>query len=93
MNPGDDDPSFFEKERDRLVGEITGSFEVLISESNILNRKLEEILGVGKEFETISALWGRFHQLVQEQQADVESLRVDGAGMPGTGGHVVAPKP
>lgn len=68
------------------------SFEVLITESNILNRKLEDILGVGKEFETISALWGRFHQLVQEQQQDVELLKADGAGMPGTGGHVVAPK-
>jgi DASH complex subunit DAD1 len=25
---------------------------------NVLNRKLEEVYGVGKEFNTVAALWG-----------------------------------
>jgi len=64
----DHDASYFDKERERLVSDITSSFEGLLSSSNLLNRKLEEVLGVGKEFETISSLWGRFHDLMREQQ-------------------------
>jgi DASH complex subunit DAD1 len=61
----------------------------LISESNRLNRKLEEVLGLGKEFETISNLWGKFHALAQEQPSGLEADQaVDGGGIPGTGGHV-----
>jgi len=59
---------YFEKEREWIVTEITSSFEDLLSSSNLLNRKMEEVLGVGREFETISSLWGRFHQLMREQK-------------------------
>ncbi|EJU03214.1 hypothetical protein DACRYDRAFT_49957 [Dacryopinax primogenitus] len=58
---------YFEKERERLVAEITSTFEDLLSSSNLLNRKLEEVLGVGREFETISSLWGKFHDFMREQ--------------------------
>ncbi|KZT56328.1 hypothetical protein CALCODRAFT_435935 [Calocera cornea HHB12733] len=64
----DTESTYFEKERERLVAEITSSFEDLLSSSNLLNRKLEEVLGVGREFETISSLWGRFHHLMREQK-------------------------
>lgn len=64
----DAESTYFDKERERLVSEITSSFEDLLSSSNLLNRKLEEVLGVGREFETISSLWGRFHQLMREQK-------------------------
>ncbi|KZP01333.1 hypothetical protein CALVIDRAFT_559951 [Calocera viscosa TUFC12733] len=66
--------TYFEKERERLVSEITSSFEDLLSSSNLLNRKLEEVLGVGREFETISSLWGRFHQLMGEQREGEMSM-------------------
>jgi len=51
------EPTFFEKERERLTDEITAGFEELLSTSNTLNRKLEEVLGMTKEYETISSLW------------------------------------
>lgn len=34
------------------------NFEQLLNSSNTLNRKLEEVLGVGKEFQTVADLWG-----------------------------------
>lgn len=33
-------------------------FEELMTSTNVLNRKLEEVWGVGKEFETVAGLWG-----------------------------------
>lgn len=29
-----------------------------MTHTNVLNRKLEEVYGVGKEFTTVAALWG-----------------------------------
>ncbi|KAI0061641.1 hypothetical protein BV25DRAFT_1826352 [Artomyces pyxidatus] len=93
MSKTEDENPFFERERDRLVSEVTTGFEELLSSSNILNRKLEEVLGMTKEYETIAALWGSFHELMRGQRngADVSS---EGAppGLPGTGGHIVTSK-
>ena len=66
-------------------------FEELLSASNILNRKLEEVLGMTREYDTIAGLWGRFHELMRGQK-DVVSLEEQPLGLPGTGGHVVSSK-
>jgi DASH complex subunit DAD1 len=36
-----------------------------LSSTNGLNRKLEEVLGMTKEYETIAALWNSFYQLMR----------------------------
>jgi len=90
LNP-DEDRSFFDRERDKLAGEITAGFEELLSSSNILNRKLEEVLGMTREYDSIAALWGSFHELMKGQKNAV-SLEEEPLGLPGTGGHVVSSK-
>ena len=40
--------------------------ETLIGSTNAVNRKLEEHASVGKGFESISELWGRFSELMAE---------------------------
>lgn len=30
----------------------------MLTDANVLNRKLEEVYGVGKEFSTVAQLWG-----------------------------------
>jgi len=87
----DEEQSFFDRERDKLTGEIATGFEELLSASNILNRKLEEVLGMTREYDTIAGLWGRFHELMKGQK-DVVSLEEQPLGLPGTGGHVVSSK-
>ena len=119
----DEDRSFFDRERDKLAGEITAvrvcfhfhhplpsslqraisvddglflctlaqGFEELLSSSNILNRKFEEVLGMTREYDTIAALWGSFHELMKGQKNAV-SLEEQPLGLPGTGGHVVSSK-
>ena len=39
----------------------------MLTASNLLNRKLEEVLGMTKEYDTIAALWSRFHALMRAQ--------------------------
>ncbi|KAF8134009.1 DASH complex subunit Dad1-domain-containing protein [Boletus edulis] len=80
------EPSFFERERDRLSAEITAGFEELLSSSNVLNRKLEEVLGMTREYETIASLWQSFHELMRGQG----QLSDDPRTVPGTGTHVVS---
>ncbi|KAF8500958.1 hypothetical protein F5888DRAFT_1318863 [Russula emetica] len=84
----DEEQTFFDRERDKLTGEIATGFEELISSSNFLNRRLEEVLGMTREYDTIASLWGSFHELMKGQK-DVVSLEEQPLGLPGTGGHVV----
>ncbi|KAJ7857610.1 DASH complex subunit Dad1-domain-containing protein [Mycena olivaceomarginata] len=72
MSQPDEEPSFFERERDRLTREITSDFDELLSSTNTLNRKLEEILGMTKEYPTIAALWSSFYRLMQESGKEGE---------------------
>jgi len=87
----DEEQSFFDRERDKLTGEIATGFEELLSSSNILNRKLEEVLGITRDYDAIAGLWGRFHEMMKGQK-DVVSLEEQPLGLPGTGGHVVSSK-
>ncbi|KAI0754911.1 DASH complex subunit Dad1-domain-containing protein [Daedaleopsis nitida] len=90
----EEDSSFFEKERERLITEITSGFEELLPSSNNLNRKLEEVLGMTREYETIASLWQSFHELMRghKDDGDVSSGEATEQphGLPGTGGHVLA---
>ena len=71
---------------------LSQGFEELLSSSNILNRKLEEVLGMTKEYETIASLWSSFHELMRGQKGDASTMEEQPPGLPGTGGHVVASK-
>jgi DASH complex subunit DAD1 len=67
-----------------------------MTHTNVLNRKLEEVHGVGKEFTTVAGLWGvsrvawtrsqadmqRFNQLVKEQQSNPIVEGIPGTGRP-----------
>ncbi|TIB84161.1 P-loop containing nucleoside triphosphate hydrolase protein [Wallemia mellicola] len=79
----------FEKEKERLVKEIGHEFEQALNNSNMLGRRLEEVLGVGKEFNTIAALWGVFGNIVgkdtKEDDNDSSSSIIHQQGIPGTG--------
>jgi len=72
-----EDDSFFERERDRLSREITSGFEELLSSTNVLNRKLEEVLGMSKEYTTIASLWHTFYRLMQNSGQDSQALKND----------------
>ncbi|KAJ7069987.1 DASH complex subunit Dad1-domain-containing protein, partial [Mycena amicta] len=58
--------TFFERERDRLTREIKSDFEIVLSSTNTLNRKLEEVIGMTKEYSTIADLWSSFYELMRD---------------------------
>lgn len=66
-------------------GLIWQGFEDLLSQSNVLNRQMEQIYGIGRDFQTVEALWGRFRDLMKEQQVEAEVAATDPQGVPGTG--------
>ncbi|KAI0344161.1 hypothetical protein BDW22DRAFT_1296994, partial [Trametopsis cervina] len=84
-----EDRSYFERERARLTAEITKGFEELLPNSNALNRKLEEVHGMTREYETIAALWHSFHELMKRHRDDDDDTASQSHGLPGTGGHVL----
>ena len=58
----------------------------------MLNRKLEEVLGMTKEYDTIAALWLSFYQLMHNSGQDDEATEEQQPGLPGTGSHLVSTK-
>lgn len=73
-----------------LQFEPSQGFEELLSSTNGLNRKLEEVLGMTKEYDTIASLWHSFYQLMRGSGQEADTTAEEQAGLPGTGGHVVA---
>ncbi|UZJ57527.1 hypothetical protein CBS101457_006847 [Exobasidium rhododendri] len=76
--------SFFIKERDRLIAEIADGVEQMLGNTNTINRKLEESIAVGQEFEPISSLWGRFVDMLSSSgispQAAMDATQSQGVG-------------
>jgi len=50
-----------------------------------LNRKLEEVLEMTGEYETIASLWRSFYELMSERKPDDASIDDQPPGLPGTG--------
>ncbi|KAK7048206.1 hypothetical protein R3P38DRAFT_2867981 [Favolaschia claudopus] len=87
MAQQDEETSFFDRERERLTREIVSDFDALLSSTNSLNRKLEEIQGMTKEYPTIAALWHSFYELMQDsgKEADIaeeQSLKASVSNAP-----------
>ena len=46
--------------------------ESIITNMNQLNRNLESVISVGKEFESVSTLWRSFHDVVGEDTTTLD---------------------
>ncbi|PKS10448.1 hypothetical protein jhhlp_002199, partial [Lomentospora prolificans] len=55
-----DGKTYFEQQRELLIGEIAMSFEQVLANINKLNRSLEAVITVGNEFSSVEALWSQF---------------------------------
>ncbi|KAK8209968.1 DASH complex subunit Dad1, partial [Phyllosticta paracitricarpa] len=56
--------SYFEQQREALVGEIAVSLESVLQNINRLNRSLEGVIAVGNEFGSVEALWSQFENVM-----------------------------
>ncbi|RPB07709.1 DASH complex subunit Dad1 [Morchella conica CCBAS932] len=64
--------SFFELQRDQLVSEIALSLEHVLMNMNVLNRSLEGVIAVGKEFESVEALWSQFENVMAKNPEETK---------------------
>ncbi|MCJ1447065.1 MAG: hypothetical protein MMC23_007574 [Stictis urceolatum] len=56
--------TYFEQQREALVGEIATSLENVLQNINKLNRSLEGVIAVGNEFGSVEALWSQFENVM-----------------------------
>ncbi|KAM7204767.1 DASH complex subunit Dad1 domain containing protein [Rhypophila sp. PSN 637] len=61
------DKSYFEQQREELIGEIAMSFEHVLANINKLNRSLEAVIAVGNEFSSVEALWSTFENVMAKE--------------------------
>ncbi|GAB7361686.1 hypothetical protein MBLNU230_g1734t1 [Neophaeotheca triangularis] len=52
--------SYFEQQRELLVGDVAASLENVLQNINKLNRSLEGVIAVGNEFSQVEGLWSQF---------------------------------
>ncbi|KAJ8062790.1 hypothetical protein OCU04_008047 [Sclerotinia nivalis] len=62
--PAAPEKSYFEQQREIILGEIAVSFEHVLSSINKLNRSLEGVIAVGNEFSSVEALWSQFENVM-----------------------------
>ncbi|KAK4102021.1 hypothetical protein N658DRAFT_404485, partial [Parathielavia hyrcaniae] len=62
--------TYFEQQREELVGEIAMSFEQVLANINKLNRSLEAVIAVGNEFSSVEALWSQFENVMAKDEPE-----------------------
>ncbi|KAH7155261.1 DASH complex subunit Dad1-domain-containing protein [Dactylonectria estremocensis] len=63
---GTNENSYFEQQREALIGEIAMNFEQVLANINKLNRSLEAVIAVGNEFSSVEALWSQFESVMDK---------------------------
>ncbi|KAF7858909.1 hypothetical protein EAF04_008950 [Stromatinia cepivora] len=71
--------SYFEQQREILLGEIAISFEHVLSSINKLNRSLEGVIAVGNEFSSVEALWSQFENVMAKNPDPSTSTSTENA--------------
>ncbi|KAM6537188.1 Dolichyl-diphosphooligosaccharide-protein glycosyltransferase subunit dad1 [Fusarium falciforme] len=64
---GGHEKTYFEQQREALIGEIAMSFEHVLANINKLNRSLEAVIAVGNEFSSVEALWSQFENVMDKE--------------------------
>lgn len=59
--------TYFEQQREALIGEVAMSFEHVLANINKLNRSLEAVIAVGNEFSSVEALWSQFENVMAKE--------------------------
>ncbi|KAL7265985.1 Dolichyl-diphosphooligosaccharide-protein glycosyltransferase subunit dad1 [Rhizina undulata] len=60
----DNKSATFEQKRGLLISEIALSLEHVLMNMNLLNMSLEGAIDIGKELESVEALWAKFENLM-----------------------------
>ncbi|KAJ1338703.1 DASH complex subunit DAD1 [Microdochium nivale] len=81
---GQREKTYFEQQREALIGEIAMSFEHVLANINKLNRSLEAVIAVGNEFSSVEALWSQFENVMAKEPEDGANQPAPSTSMAGT---------
>ncbi|KAH6648810.1 DASH complex subunit Dad1-domain-containing protein [Truncatella angustata] len=70
VDAGGREKSYFELQREALIGEIAMNFEHVLANINKLNRNLEAVIAVGNEFSSVEALWSQFENVMAKDSEE-----------------------
>ncbi|WPH04462.1 Hypothetical protein R9X50_00735300 [Acrodontium crateriforme] len=65
--------TYFEQQRDLLIGDVAVSLENVLQNLNKLNRSLEGVIAVGNEFSQVEGLWSQFENVMAKEPEKEES--------------------
>ncbi|KAK2025619.1 DASH complex subunit Dad1 [Colletotrichum somersetense] len=77
---GTKEKTYFEQQREELIGEIAMSFEHVLANINKLNRSLEAVITVGNEFSSVEALWSQFENVMAKEPEQTKEGESSGEG-------------
>ncbi|KAK1965814.1 DASH complex subunit Dad1 [Colletotrichum eremochloae] len=77
---GAKEKTYFEQQREELIGEIAMSFEHVLANINKLNRSLEAVITVGNEFSSVEALWSQFENVMAKEPEQNKGGEDNGEG-------------
>ncbi|WYZ36689.1 hypothetical protein EsH8_II_000195 [Colletotrichum jinshuiense] len=77
---GTKEKTYFEEQREELIGEIAMSFEHVLANINKLNRSLEAVITVGNEFSSVEALWSQFENVMAKEPEQTKEGEGSGEG-------------
>ncbi|KAH6676123.1 DASH complex subunit Dad1-domain-containing protein [Plectosphaerella plurivora] len=80
---GGPEKTYFEQQREVLIGEIAMSFEHVLANINKLNRSLEAVTAVGNEFSSVEALWSQFENVMAKEPEESTAPENEGARQDG----------
>ncbi|KAI0130361.1 DASH complex subunit Dad1-domain-containing protein [Xylariales sp. AK1849] len=73
--------TYFEQQREALIGEIAMSFEHVLANINKLNRSLEAVVAVGNEFSSVEALWSQFENVMAKEPEEESNKESEAGGI------------
>ncbi|KAI8634379.1 DASH complex subunit Dad1-domain-containing protein [Xylariaceae sp. FL1651] len=77
---GTREKTYFEQQREALIGEIAMNFEHVLANINKLNRSLEAVVAVGNEFSSVEALWSQFENVMAKDGEEGKVATGSGEG-------------
>ncbi|KAH7043226.1 DASH complex subunit Dad1-domain-containing protein [Macrophomina phaseolina] len=72
--------TYFEQQREMLVGEVAQNLEAVLQNINKLNRSLEGVIAVGNEFGSVEALWSQFENVMARDPNAAPAAEGQGEG-------------
>ncbi|CAG8456308.1 15131_t:CDS:2 [Acaulospora morrowiae] len=60
----------FQKQREILINDIALGIEQVINNMAVLNKNLESVVAIGREFENVASLWKNFNNAIITSASD-----------------------